>query len=80
MLQHNKVAALRTRGLLIAIEFASERINKKIIDHCIANGVLTDWFLFAPHCMRIAPPLTISQKEIETACEVIKNAMELNDD
>ncbi len=71
LLQHERIVALRSSGLLIAIEFSSFEENKKIIDYCIANGVLTDWFLFAPHCMRIAPPLTISEKEIRRACEVI---------
>lgn len=75
LLQHEKIVALRTSGLLIAVEFSSFEENKKIIDRCIASGVLTDWFLFAPHCMRIAPPLTISSKDIETACEVIVKAL-----
>jgi acetylornithine/succinyldiaminopimelate/putrescine aminotransferase len=77
LLQHDKIVALRTSGLLIAIEFATGDLNKKLIDFCIANGVLTDWFLFAPHCMRIAPPLTISQKDIAMACDVIIKGIEL---
>ncbi len=81
LLKHEKIVAVRTNGLLIAIEFASFEVNKKLIDYCILNGVLTDWFLFAPHCMRIAPPLTISQKDIAAACEIILRGMdmELND-
>ena len=37
----------------------------------IKNKVLTDWFLFAPQCMRIAPSLIINEEEIEQACEII---------
>jgi acetylornithine/N-succinyldiaminopimelate aminotransferase len=33
--------------------------------------VLTDWFLFASGCLRIAPPLTITLEEIEEICGVI---------
>jgi acetylornithine/succinyldiaminopimelate/putrescine aminotransferase len=55
----------------MAIEFDSFDTNKKVIDACILKGVLTDWFLFGANCMRIAPPLTISKKEIEKACEII---------
>ena len=58
-------------GLLLGVEFESEAINKKIIDDCIANGVFTDWFLFAPHKMRIAPPLIIDDHQIFMACEII---------
>jgi acetylornithine/succinyldiaminopimelate/putrescine aminotransferase len=75
LLVHPKIKELRSRGLLIAIEFDSFETNKKIIDHCIAQGVLTDWFLFAPQCMRIAPPLIITEQEIEKACGVILQAL-----
>jgi acetylornithine/succinyldiaminopimelate/putrescine aminotransferase len=71
LLQHPAIKEVRAAGLLIAVEFPEETFNKKIINYCIRNGVLTDWFLFAPHCLRIAPPLNISAKEIEKACSVI---------
>jgi len=71
LLVHPKIKSVRSCGLLIAVEFESFDINKKIIEGCIRNGVLTDWFLFAPQCMRIAPPLIISIEEIEFACKVI---------
>ena len=76
LLQHPRIVALRSAGLLIAVEFDTAATAKKIIDYCIAHGALTDWFLFAPHCMRIAPPLTISSKEIRQACAVIQAAMD----
>lgn len=71
LLIHPKVKAVRSAGLLMAIEFADFDTNKNIIDRCLAKGVLTDWFLFAPHCMRIAPPLVISEEKIKTACGII---------
>lgn len=71
LLQHPAVKEIRSSGLLIAVEFPEESFTKRIIDYCVKNGVLTDWFLFAPQCMRIAPPLNLSSKEIEDACEII---------
>jgi len=71
LLDHPAIKEIRSAGLLIAVEFPDEVFNKKVISYCIENGVLTDWFLFAPQCMRIAPPLTISNKEIKAACEII---------
>lgn len=61
-------------GLMMSVDFGTFERNKKIIDKCIEQGVLTDWFLFAPHRMRIAPPLIISEKEITEACAVINQA------
>lgn len=71
LLQHPAIKTIRSSGLMIAVEFDSYETNKRVIDACIANGVLTDWFLFAANCMRIVPPLTISSKEIKRACKVI---------
>jgi hypothetical protein len=45
--------------------------NKKIIDRCIEKGVFTDWFLFASQCMRIAPPLIMTEEEIRSSCATI---------
>jgi acetylornithine/succinyldiaminopimelate/putrescine aminotransferase len=68
---HPMIKSFRSSGMLMAIEFDSYEQNKRVIDVCIQNGVFTDWFLFASHCMRIAPPLTISIEELETACNII---------
>ncbi len=70
-LQHPKIKAVRSCGLMIAVEFDSFETNKKIIDAAIENGVFTDWFLFASNCLRIVPPLTISDAAIHTACQTI---------
>lgn len=71
LLIHPKIKSVRSHGLWMAVEFDSFETNKKIIDGCIEAGVFTDWFLFAANCMRIAPPLTISEEEIEKACKIV---------
>ncbi|HEV8506229.1 MAG TPA: aminotransferase class III-fold pyridoxal phosphate-dependent enzyme [Chitinophagaceae bacterium] len=71
LLVHKKIRSVRSFGLWLALEFDSFESNKKIIDHCIVNGVLTDWFLFASNCLRISPPLIISEEQIEKACEML---------
>ena len=71
MLQHPSILSIRSRGLMMALEFETFEKCKMVIDQCIAKGVLTDWFLFASNYMRIAPPLTISEEEIKEACGVV---------
>jgi len=63
------------KGLFLSIDFKSAKYNMKIIDMCIKNGLITDWFLFADNKLRIAPPLTISYPLINKACEIIKQAV-----
>lgn len=74
LLQHEKIRAVRSFGLWMAVEFDSFDTSKRVIDTCIANGVLTDWFLFAPHCLRISPPLVITEEQVQEAAAVIRSA------
>jgi acetylornithine/succinyldiaminopimelate/putrescine aminotransferase len=71
LLHHSKIKAVHSFGLWMAIEFDSFDTCKKIIDGCIENGVLSDWFLFASECLRISPPLIITEEQIRKACDVI---------
>ena len=71
LLQHDSIKAVRSRGLMLAVEFENFDFNKKVIDQLIANGVFTDWFLFASNCLRIVPPLVITDNEIRMACATI---------
>jgi acetylornithine/N-succinyldiaminopimelate aminotransferase len=74
-LQSKKIKNIRSCGLMIALEFENFEENKKVINALIDNGVFTDWFLFAPECLRIVPPLTISKEEILEACGIINKVL-----
>ena len=71
LLTHPAIKEIRGKGLLLAVEFEDFELNKKIIDRCIQQGVITDWFLFCDNSMRIAPPLIITESELRDACDVI---------
>jgi acetylornithine/N-succinyldiaminopimelate aminotransferase len=75
LLVHPKIRSFRSFGLWMALEFDSFETNKKIIDACLESGVMTDWFLFAPICLRISPPLIVSENHITEACNKILNAI-----
>ena len=74
-LNHPKIKSIRSCGLMIALEFENFEENKKVIDALIDSGVFTDWFLFAPECLRIVPPLIISEEEINDACKIIVSVL-----
>ena len=75
LLKNPKIKEIRSHGLMMAVQFESYEILKPIIDRGIELGVVTDWFLFENASMRIAPPLTISQEEIQHCCELILEAI-----
>ncbi|RQO77405.1 aspartate aminotransferase family protein [Pedobacter sp. KBW01] len=71
LIKHPAIKEIRGRGLMLAVEFENFETNKKIIDACILDGILSDWFLHCSNSMRIAPPLIITTEEIEEACAII---------
>jgi len=75
LLVHPAIRGIRSRGLLMAVEFESFSVLKPVIDRAIEQGVLTDWFLYCDHAMRIAPPLTITETEIREACQIILSSI-----
>lgn len=75
-LQHPAIKAIHGKGLMLSVEFADHATMFGVIERCIANGIITDWFLFSDNRMRLAPPLIITPQQIEESCGVILNAIE----
>lgn len=67
-IQRSKVKGIkqiRHAGLMMAVEFETKENNFRMIAHLLKHGIITDWFLFNERSMRIAPPLTITEGEIQ---------------
>lgn len=75
-LRHRSIRELRRIGLLFAVDFDSAEKVNSIVHHCKANGVICYWFLSHPYSFRIAPPLNITEKQIEESCKIILDAIE----
>ncbi len=75
LLIHPQIKAVRSKGLLIAVQLGSAEQVSSTLLKCLEKGLFSDWFLFAPDCIRIAPPLTITEDEIKWACEVIISSL-----
>lgn len=73
-LKHPKIISVSAFGLWMAVEFDSFETCKRVIDLCVADGLVADWFLFNAHSLRISPPLTITHESIQQACAIIVSA------
>jgi 4-aminobutyrate aminotransferase-like enzyme len=71
VLTHPAILNKQYKGLWMSLQFATPEITKKIAANCVANGVITDWFLFAEDRIRIAPPLSITMDELKIAVQKI---------
>lgn len=75
LLQHSSIKNVRSTGLLIAVELENAELTRQVIDRCMQQGVIMDWFLFSSNSLRIAPPLLIDEETIRLACAVIVEAI-----
>jgi acetylornithine/N-succinyldiaminopimelate aminotransferase len=70
-LQHEAILEVRTAGLWAAVELESFGVLQVVIQKCIKAGVITDWFLFNDRSMRLAPPLTITEEELDFVLKTV---------
>jgi acetylornithine/succinyldiaminopimelate/putrescine aminotransferase len=75
VLVHPTIKEVRCAGALCAVEFGDVALNMDIINACIKEGVIVDWFLHCSTAMRIAPPLIITNKELRSALHIILQAI-----
>jgi acetylornithine/N-succinyldiaminopimelate aminotransferase len=73
---HPLIKEMRICGALGAIDFKSEAINMKVIRACLEAGLVSDWFLFCTTAMRISPPLTITEKELEAGIKTLLTCLD----
>ncbi len=73
---HPKVEEIRGKGLLLAVEIGSFDNVQKFIRKSLVNGIISDLFIFHDSAFRIAPPLVITDDEIDEVCELIKKTLD----
>ncbi len=71
-----EIAAVRGIGLLIGLEFASAPMARRFVAETVARGVVINWTLNADRVVRLAPPLTIREDEIDFALEAMAAALD----
>jgi acetylornithine/succinyldiaminopimelate/putrescine aminotransferase len=74
-LKHPAIKELRGEGLRLAMQLDSFENVQKVIERCLSKGVFTDWFLFCDNAVRIAPPLIITEEELDFAISIIKESL-----
>ena len=75
-LQHNAIIEIRGKGLMLAAIVESPELAAKIIFECLDKGLILFFLLFEGRAIRITPPLTISDEEIKTGCNIILDAID----
>jgi acetylornithine/N-succinyldiaminopimelate aminotransferase len=71
LLVHPLITEVRGKGLMLAAMTKSPEITNEVILRCQNKGLILFWLLFEGSAIRITPPLTISNEEIEEGCGII---------
>lgn len=72
---HPAIREIRRAGLMMALDLGDEERVQRTIRHALDRGVVVDWFLFNPRCVRIAPSLLITEAEIRDACGILLDSL-----
>ncbi len=67
-----EVASIDGLGLMLGVTFKNNISSKKVVNLCMNNGLLC---LTAKEKMRLLPPLTVTENEIEKAIEIISKVL-----
>ncbi|HMG14754.1 MAG TPA: aspartate aminotransferase family protein [Saprospiraceae bacterium] len=69
------IKELRITGLMMAIDLGDNQKVQNVIQYCLQNGLITDWFLFNDRSLRICPPLIITEEQIRVVCDILLKAI-----
>lgn len=71
LLVHQLITEIRGKGLMLALILKSADIADKLVLTAAKKGLILFWLLFEKKAVRITPPLTITNAEIEKGCGII---------
>jgi acetylornithine/N-succinyldiaminopimelate aminotransferase len=69
---HSVVTGARGKGLLLAVGLSQDIAEKVVLD-CLANGLIVN--NVRPNAVRLAPPLTVSNEEVDEALAILEKAI-----
>ncbi|MNY32788.1 Putrescine aminotransferase [compost metagenome] len=76
LLQHPKIKEIRGKGLMMCLQLETFEQVYNVSNYCAQHGIMIDWYLHCETALRVAPPLTITNGEIEKACKIILEGIE----
>lgn len=76
LLVHPKIKKINGRGLMLAVELESPDYTLRVAKRCMEKGLIVFWQLYRNEFMRISPPLTLTEGDIEKGCKIILEALD----
>ena len=75
-LNHELIKEIRGVGLMLCLIMNDAEVANKLVLEAKNKGLILFWLLIEKRAVRITPPLTISEMEIEEGCDIILNILD----
>jgi predicted acetylornithine/succinylornithine family transaminase len=74
--KNHLIAAVRGQGLLIGLELSDPKLTRAFVERALTLGLILGWTIYSGTTVRLAPPLVISDSEIEQGLSIIEQALD----
>lgn len=69
------IKEVRGIGAMLGLELESVELTKHVVDQCFEKGILLGWTLHSNQLIRLAPPLIISDEQLNFVINTILSAL-----
>ncbi len=70
-LKHELIVEIRGVGCMLGMELSSKKKTQKFVEACLEKGLLLGWTLHSDTLVRLAPPLTISETDLNIGLDTM---------
>jgi acetylornithine/succinyldiaminopimelate/putrescine aminotransferase len=70
-LKHQLIEEIRGSGLMLCLIMKNSSIASQLVSESLNKGLILFFLLYEKRAVRITPPLTISENEINQGCDII---------
>ncbi|MFY0684446.1 MAG: aspartate aminotransferase family protein [Balneola sp.] len=71
----NGIVEVRGVGAMLGLELESKEMTEHVVNYCFDRGILLGWTLHSNTLIRLAPPLIITDEELNLVLSTIKEAI-----
>ncbi len=73
--RYPQIVEVRGKGLMLGLEFVAKEATQNFVKGCLEQGLIVGGTLHTEKVVRIAPPLVITDSEVEWAIEVMESVL-----
>ncbi|MGM0460578.1 MAG: aspartate aminotransferase family protein [Bacteroidota bacterium] len=71
ILRGDGITEVRGRGAMLGLQLRDAELTQNVVEYCFEKGIILGWTLHSNSLVRIAPPLIIDERLLETCFQTI---------